>query len=126
MYFNIMKGVFTMTNKAIIFMESVALMKEGKLKGTGETVEVENANREKEVYEIPEQIHTFSGWKQLGYRVKKGEKATAAFSIWKYINRKTQDIDNEEKTKPTMRLVKSYFFTKEQVEKDEQKKITTN
>ena len=73
-----------MTNEQIIFNESIRLMTEGKIKGTGEFITVENEDGTKTELEMPEAIHTFQKWKALGYSVKKGEKAKATFSIWKH------------------------------------------
>ena len=55
-----------MTNAMIILMESVKLMEEGKLKGTGKFVEIETQDGKKQM-EIPEAIHTYAKWKELGY-----------------------------------------------------------
>lgn len=61
-----------MTNANIILNESVKLMKENKLKSSGKigTVEI---NGEQVQIELPEEIHTFNGWKERDYKVKKGE-----------------------------------------------------
>ena len=48
----------------------------------------ENGN-EKRLME-PEEIHTFSAWKALGYGVKRKEKAIATFPIWKYAAKKKE------------------------------------
>ena len=53
-----------MTNAMIIMHESVRLMEEGVLKGTGEFVKVENADGTTTELEMPEAIHTFNGWKE--------------------------------------------------------------
>ncbi len=37
---------------------------------------------------ITEEIHTFRRWKSMGYSVKKGEKSTIKFPIWKYSTRR--------------------------------------
>ena len=70
-----------MTNAMIILHESVKLMNEGVLKGTGEFIEVENADGSKTKLEMPEPIHTFNGWKERGFSVKKGEKSNIKFPI---------------------------------------------
>lgn len=51
-----------MTNEEIIYRHSVALAEQGKLKII-----------ETELGTMPEPIHTFNGWKEHGFRVKKGE-----------------------------------------------------
>lgn len=60
-----------MTNAQIILLQSVKLMEQGILQGTGEFVTVEDQDGNKKQLEIPEQIHTFAAWKELGYQVKK-------------------------------------------------------
>ena len=72
-----------MTNAAIILNESLRLMEEGKLNGSGQFAEIETDNGP-ETIELPEAIHTFNGWKALGYSVKKGEKSSIKFPIWKH------------------------------------------
>ena len=69
-----------MTNETIILNESIRLMKEGMLKGTGEFIEFEKEDGTKEKVELPEEIHTFNGWKQRGFSVKKGEKSAKSRS----------------------------------------------
>ena len=53
-----------MTNNEIIYRTSVQFVEEGIL----DMVLVDGM-------EMPEPIHTFNGWKELGYSVKKGEKS---------------------------------------------------
>ncbi len=114
-----------MTNKQIIFNASMELMKNGIIQGTGEFTEVftadENGQNKKEIIEIPEPIHTFQNWKTLGRSVKKGEKAKASFSIWKYTKKKSKDADGNEEEKENMFLKKSFFFTYDQTEPTKEK-----
>lgn len=108
-----------MTNAQIIFNESVKLMNEGILAGSGLMATIQNSAGETEEIEIPEAIHTFAAWKAAGYSVKKGEHAIARFAIWKYANSK-QAADNEEETEEESGrcfLKVSFFFKKSQVEK---------
>lgn len=72
-----------MTNAQIILNESLRLMEEGILKGSGHFAEIETEDGTMTI-EMPEDIHTFQGWKALGYSVKKGEKSTIKFPIWKH------------------------------------------
>ena len=72
-----------MTNATIILNESIRLMEEGILKGSGRFAEVET-DKGTQTIELPEDIHTFAGWKALGYAVKKGEKSSIKFPIWKH------------------------------------------
>ena len=111
-----------MTNAQIILQESIKLMKENKIKGTGEFIVIEKEDGTKEKMEMPEQIHTFATWKKLGYIVKKGEKAVAKFPIWKYTEKQKPEeeitgnpIEDAPITNMFMKM--SAFFTAEQVEK---------
>ena len=63
----------------------------------------------------PEPIHTYNGWKELGYQVKKGEHAKAQFPIWKYKGQKNEETGEEEGGKCYQR--KAFWFTFDQVEK---------
>lgn len=109
-----------MTNAMIILSESVKLMEAGKLKGTGVFVTVE-MNGETKQLEMPEEIHTFNGWKERGFKVKKGEHSEIKFPIWKHtVKEKRADeltgnpLEDAPKTNMFMKL--SAFFTAEQVE----------
>lgn len=107
-----------MTNNMIIFWESVRLMEEGKLDGTGEFVKVENANGEEVELEIPEAIHTFNGWKERGFVVRKGEKSDIRITIWKQGKGKKKVEDGEdEQPKSRLFMKTSAFFKRSQVEK---------
>lgn len=110
-----------MTNEQIILFESVKLMKEGVLKPMDDTITVEYCDGKTEEVQIPEPIHTFNGWKERGYSVKKGEKSKIKFAIWKYaakeIEVETKGGEKEKTTGKTMFLKTSAFFTAEQVEK---------
>ena len=107
-----------MTNNEIIFVERLKLMEEGIIKGTGEFIITrDKLGNEKEI-EIPAEIHTFKGWKEYGYIVKKGEKSNIKIKIWKHtiVRNKSEDDSTEiEEEKMFMKL--SAFFTPEQVEK---------
>ncbi len=111
-----------MTNAMIILNESVRLMEEGVLKGTGEFITIENEDGTKRELEMPEPIHTFQKWKELGYSVKKGEKSKIKFPIWKHTTKEKpveeltgNPIEDAPITNMFMKL--SSFFTFEQVEK---------
>lgn len=98
-----------MTNNEIIYRTSVQFVEEGIL----DMVLVDGM-------EMPEPIHTFNGWKELGYSVKKGEKSKIKFPIWKHttktMNVKTTDGKDEEKEVDNMFMKVSAFFTFAQVE----------
>lgn len=91
-----------MTNAEIIYRESIELVKQGVLKA---------------IAGQPEPIHTFAKWKSVGYSVKKGEKAIAKITIWKYTTRtKTDDDGNEIDDSKCFPKVSAFFKTS-QVEK---------
>ena len=107
-----------MTNAMIVLLESVKLMEQGKIKGSG----IKGMTLDGKEIELPETIHTYQVWKQLGYQVKKGSKAVAQFPIWKYTSKREKDETEEqaqEKGHCFMKL--SSWFTAEQVEKMEDK-----
>ena len=116
-----------MTNAQIILHESLSLMEQGILKGSGQFAEVETAEGTMTI-ELPEVIHTFQGWKQLGYSVKKGEKSSIKFPIWKHttkmlktdtdsaeLNKMNQQI-NEQGGQTNMFMKTAAWFTFSQVE----------
>lgn len=80
-----------MTNAQIVFNKRFELMKEGVIGTTGRKMMVQytDDDGQESVVEMmePEQIHTFKAWKDLGYIVRKGEKARARFTIWNFSNR---------------------------------------
>lgn len=105
-----------MTNQQIILTNSIVLMKQGILQGTGQFIKMEDAEGNEKQFEIPEPIHTFARWKAMGYKVKKGEHAIAKFPIWKQVKAKKKAEDEEEK-KDRMIMKMSHFFKASQVEK---------
>ncbi len=114
-----------MTNAQIIFNESIKLMESGIIRGTGKFMESiitdEDGNEKKETFELPEEIHTFAAWKELGRSVKKGQKAKAAFTIWKHTSRTVKDEDGNEEEKANMFMKKAFFFTIDQTEPTKEK-----
>lgn len=116
-----------MTNEQIIFNESCRLMEEGTIKGSGNFVKVLTVDGEV-IVEAPETIHTFQGWKERGYSVKKGEKSFIKFPIWKHtrkmLNTNTGNADldkmntniNSQGGETKMLMKMAAFFTFEQVE----------
>lgn len=103
-----------MTNKEIIFKEEQKLAEQGKIKYTGKSVILQGMDGEPVEFKETEQIHTFAAWKELGYIVKKGQKAIAKFPIWKYVSRKNEET-NEEDSKMFMKV--AAFFSSSQVER---------
>ena len=116
-----------MTNAMIILLNSVKLMEEGIIKGSG----IKGVTPDGKEIELPEAIHTYQAWKSLGFQVKKGSKAVAQFPVWKYIGgikkleekevRDDVDVDTNE-NKGYCRMKTASFFTKDQVEPIEEAK----
>ena len=103
------------TNAQIILQASLALMAEGVLKPTGRVFIQEMPDGSKVELPEPEPIHTYNGWKELGYQVKKGEHAKAQFPIWKYKGQKNEETGEE--VGGTCYQRKAFWFTFDQVEK---------
>lgn len=105
-----------MTNAMIILFESVKLMEEGKLKGTGQFVQVETENGIKRL-EMPEEIHTYAKWRELGYQVRRGEKSEIKIRVWKYRGRVQTDEESGEEVQTGSCFMKlASFFTMAQVD----------
>ena len=108
-----------MKNEEIILKNRFRLMDEGMLSSTGRTIKVQTDDGEKEVME-PEPIHTYAGWLDLGYRVRKGQHAVAEFPIWKMRpagKRKDKNTGAEVSYDEKMMMVKAFWFSSDQVEK---------
>lgn len=108
-----------MTNEMIILNESVKLMNDGIIRGTGRYFEVEDQNGNKTTLELPEAIHTYAAWKQIGRQVKRGEKCKARFYIWKQGKGKTvidEESGEEIEQSGRMFMKEAFFFTFEQTE----------
>lgn len=110
-----------MTNAQIIMNESINLLEAGIIKGTGRMLEAvivdKDGNETKKLVEEPEAIHTYAVWQQLGYQVKRGQKAIASFTIWKCVAGKNNDEGSDEQPENKMFMKKAHFFTMDQVEK---------
>lgn len=105
-----------MTNQMIIMNQQQALAEAGILEYTGREIEVTLPDESVMVFKEVEEIHTYSKWKELNYQVKKGEKAIAQFMIWKYVQKKKKETDEENEAKAKMFLKKASFFKRSQVE----------
>lgn len=110
-----------MTNQQIILNESIRLMKEGKLKGSGVFGEIGTEQGTQKI-ELTEEIHTFNGWKERGFKVKKGEHSKIKFPIWKFTSREKKEEEkngslSDDLPITNMFLKTSAFFMIEQVEK---------
>jgi len=120
-----------MTNREIIFMESMRLMEAGVLHGSGVYAVITDAEGAERRVELPEAIHTFAAWKRAGYCVKRGEHAVACFPVWKYTERRRTQAEGAENAENgdeapdadgsqaggRMYMRKAFFFTAAQVEK---------
>lgn len=113
-----------MTNAQIIFNESIELMNQGIIKGTGRTFTVEMEDGTKKTIEEPEELHTFAAWKERGRQVKKGEHARAKFYIWKCRmshdtmtakNDQGEEVTIEQDNKNMFKKL-AFFFTLDQTE----------
>ena len=106
------------TNAQIIATETQRLLEAGKLQPTGRILTFETSDGRTIKIPEAEPIHTFAMWKQLGYRVKRGEHAVTRLAIWKYGNRRTDDeTDPEEAEQRGYCFMKTAcFFSASQVE----------
>ena len=104
------------TNAMIIFNAQMELLAQGKIGTTGRTVIVQFEDGEREIPE-PEPIHTYQHWKELGYQVRKGEKAVADFSVWKYTSKAKGQTEEEAQEKGYCIMKKAFWFTQKQVDK---------
>lgn len=71
-----------MTNEQIIFEARLDALKNGLIGTTGRMITVEIGGEKKSIPE-PEDMHTFVGWKALGFSVKRGETSKATVYLWK-------------------------------------------
>ena len=98
-----------MTNKRIIMLQRINLLKDGIIRSEG----IHHFKDYKGVpysYEVPEEIYTAGAWLKRGYRIKPGESARACFPIWKYrIDRSTHPPTR------TYYMKDMDFFTADQV-----------
>ena len=64
-----------------------------------------------------EPLHTFQKWKEMGFKVKKGEHAVTCTKLWKPKAKKFTDENGEEKVENNFFLAKAYLFKLNQVER---------
>ena len=105
-----------MTNVQIIDNEKKRLFLEGVLKGTGKMFEAVDGEGNTILVPEIEPIHTFNGWKELGFKVKKGERSKIRFAIWKYSSKEIEKENGEKENKTAMFLKEACWFTFAQVE----------
>ena len=112
-----------MTNAMIMMVQTQKLAEEGKLKYTGNVLKgVTPDGKETELKEV-EPIHTFRGWKDRGYSVKKGQHSDIKFAIWHYSKKKPKDITEEEAVQKGYCYMKvASWFRFDQVEPLKEKK----
>ncbi len=105
-----------MTNAQIINNRSQYLLSIGKIQPTGRTFEAVDGEGNTITVNEAEQIHTFATWKELGFIVRRGEKAVDSFSIWKYTTKKKPNQSEEEAQAEGHCFLKfSHFFAAHQV-----------
>lgn len=85
-----------MSNEEIIFRASVELVEQGVLAIDEDGIEP---------------MHTFEMWKQLGYTVRKGEKAICKLGIWK--QGKAKKPENPDESGESDKKKGGFFFLKE-------------
>ena len=105
-----------MTNVEIIMNAQQQLLQEGKIKPTGRVLTVETDDGEIQIPEA-ESIHTFQYWKEIGFMVRKGEHAVAAFKIWKYTSKAKGKTEEEAQEEGYCFLKTAFWFSASQVEK---------
>lgn len=108
-----------MTNNQIIMGERIDLMEQGVIGSTGKVFRCIDDTGNEIILDEPEEIHTYQAWRDLGYQVRKGEKAVARFPIWKYTTRRARKEDDEDREFMFMKM--SAFFTRRQVDPIEMK-----
>lgn len=68
-----------------------------------------------------ESLHTFQKWKEMGFKVKKGEHATVCTKLWKRKSKKVELDDGKETEESNFFLAKAFLFKLDQVERIETK-----
>ena len=106
-----------MTNREIIWEQRVHLAEQGRIGYSGREVKVTTMNCGEMIIREPDEIHTYAAWKQMGFQVKKGEKAVAKFTIWKYASKTTETETGDEEETGKMFMKLAFFFSPAQVEK---------
>lgn len=97
------------TNEMLVFNEEQRLAKEGLIKYTAMVTATDPLGGEIS-YMDTERIHTYQAWQDLGYQVRKGEKAITKLTIWKH-------VDGGETEGGRMFRKTSAFFSASQVDK---------
>lgn len=71
-----------MKNEQIIMNTRVNLMRNGQLGTTGRKMNYVDADGVESQIDEPAEIHTYTGWKRLGFQVPKGTKAQIFIPTW--------------------------------------------
>ncbi len=71
-----------MKNEQIIMNTRVNLMRNGQLGTTGRKMNYVDADGVETQIDEPAEIHTYTGWKRLGFQVPKGTKAQIFIPTW--------------------------------------------
>ena len=99
-----------MTNQEIILNERIELVKAGLIAGDeNDIITLTKPNGEIEEIPFPENIYTFMALKNIGYKVKKGQKAICKIRIWKHTTKK-ESIELKDGTK-TEEEIENMFKT---------------
>lgn len=104
------------TNAMIVFTHQQELLEAGKIKPTGRMIEIETAEGTQMIPEA-EAINTYGHWQELGYQVRKGEKAIADFPIWKYTIKAKDQTEEEAQEKGYCFMKKAFWFSASQVDR---------
>ena len=104
------------TNAEIILLESQRLLQDGKLKPTGRVFKAELSDGTMITVAETEPIHTFQVWKQMGFKVRKGEHAVTRLAIWKHTQAKPKDGEDEEDSRSYCFMKEACFFSASQVD----------
>lgn len=105
------------TNAQIVFNAQQELLEAGKIKATGRMLEFETLEGEVISYPEAEAIHTYSHWQELGYQVRKGEKAVANFPIWKFTIKAKGLTEEDAQANGYCFMKKSFWFSASQVDR---------
>lgn len=100
-----------MTNAEIIETAAQELAAEGKIKYTGRVIIARDPEGNEVRVKETEAIHTYSHWAELGYQVRKGEKAVAKIQIWKHTGAKVEELPQADGSKAEY-IDKGHMFMK--------------
>lgn len=104
------------TNAQIIAQASKELADAGVIGFTGRTFEIPLADGTVLTFPETEPIHTYSHWKELGYQVRKGQRAVTKLTIWKHAAGKRNEETGESETPERMFMKTAAFFSASQVD----------